>query len=93
MYVIVQHQIKDAPTAFSRGEALQKGEGAPPGARVLGFYPSQDQAAVTCIWEADSVDSVQGYVDSTLGDASENSCYGVDAEQAMGIPEPAATGA
>lgn len=39
----------------------------------------------TCLWEAPSVDSVQRYVDSTLGDASENSCYEVAAEQAFAL--------
>jgi hypothetical protein len=34
MYVVVQHQIKDAKTAFSRGERLIRGDGAPPGVRV-----------------------------------------------------------
>jgi hypothetical protein len=44
---------------------------------------------------ASSVESVQRYVDSTLGDSSENACYEVAAEQAFslqptGIHEPAA---
>src|SRR5215218_11338619 len=48
-------------------------------------------------WEADSVEDVHGYVDSTLGDSSENLCYDVDAEQAfarqpLGIPQSAAIG-
>ncbi len=41
------------------------------------------------------MEDVQGYVDSTLGDASENTCYEVDAEQAfaarpLGLPDSAA---
>lgn len=92
MYVVVQHRIKDPGTAFPRGEKLIKGEGAPPGARSLQFYPSQDGSAVTCLWEAESVESVQEYCDKTLGDSSENTCYPVDTEQAFsgrasGLPE------
>jgi hypothetical protein len=95
MYVVVQHQIKDPQTAFSRGERLIKNQDAPPGVRGLQFYPSRDRSAVTCLWEADSVYAVQDYVDSTLGDSSENTCYEVDAEQAfaerpLGLAEPAA---
>jgi hypothetical protein len=95
LYVVVQHQIKDPQTAFSRGEKLIKNEGAPAGARGLQFYPSADRSAVTCLFEADSVESIQDYVDSTLGDSSENTCYEVDAEQAFaerpsGLQEPAA---
>jgi hypothetical protein len=83
MYVVVQHEIKDAETAFTRGQNLILGEAAPPAVRVLQFYPSDDRSVVTCLWEADSVQSVQAYVDSTLGDSSDNACYAVDGEQAF----------
>jgi hypothetical protein len=98
MYVVVQHRFKDPQTAFSRGERLVKNEGAPTGVRGLQFYPAKDGSGATCLWEADSVEDVEGYVDSTLGDSSENLCYEVDAEQAfarqpLGISESAAIGA
>jgi hypothetical protein len=91
MYVVVQHQFKDPQTAFARGEKLIKNEGAPDGVRGLQFYPSTDGSAATCLWEADSVEAIQQYVDSTLGDSSQNTCYEVDAEQAfaerpLGLP-------
>ena len=93
MYVVVQHRFRNSQVAFSRGEKLIKNEGAPGGVRGLQFYPSRDGSVATCLWEAPSVDSVQRYVDSALGDSSENSCYEVAAEQAFalqpaGIHEP-----
>jgi len=93
MYVVVQHRIKNPQIAFARGTQLIKNEGAPPGVHGLQFFPSRDGSAVTCLWEAPSVESVQRYVDSTLGDSSENSCYEVAAERAFsqqpsGIQEP-----
>jgi hypothetical protein len=94
MYVVVQHRFRNPQIAFSRGEKLIKNEGAPSGVRGLQFYPSRDGSLATCLWEAPSVESVQRYVDSALGDSSENSCYEVAAEQAFslqpsGIHEPA----
>ncbi len=83
MYVVVQHRIKNPQAAFSRGQKLVKNEGVPAGVRGLQFYPSRDRSAVTCLWESDAVDAVQQYVDSTLGDASENTCYEVDVEHAF----------
>ncbi len=83
MYVIVHHQITDPQTAFARGEKLVKNENPPEGVRNLQFYPSSDGSAVTCLWEAPSVATVQEYVDSTLGTSSENTCYEVDSEQAF----------
>jgi hypothetical protein len=98
MYVVVQHRFKDPQTAFARGERLIKNEGAPTGVRGLQFYPASDGSGASCLWETESVEHVQGYVDSTLGDSSENLCYEVNAEQAfarqpLGIPEPTAIGA
>lgn len=84
MYVAVVHTIKDKGAAFARGEQLIKNEGAPAGARVLEFYPSGDGSAVTCLWEAPSVESIQGYVDEVLGDASRNLCFEVDTDKAFG---------
>ena len=91
MYVVVQHQFTDSQTAFSRGEKLIKNEGAPAGVRGLQFYPSRDGSLATCLWESDSVEAIQQYVDSTLGDSSVNTCYEVDTEQAfaerpLGLP-------
>lgn len=92
MYVVVQHHIRNTETAFPRGQRLISGDGAPEKVRVLQFYPSRDLAEVTCLWDADSVQSVQDWVDAVLGDSSENICYPVDAGQAfaerpLGLPE------
>ncbi|WP_158841156.1 hypothetical protein [Saccharothrix deserti] len=91
MYVVVHHRIINPQTAFERGKRLISGEGAPETIKVLQFYPSQDLAHVVCLWEADTVQSVQDWVDTTLGDASDNLCYPVATEQAfaerpLGLP-------
>jgi hypothetical protein len=86
MYIVVQHRFTEAQTAFSRGERLIKNDGAPAGVRGLQFYPAKDGSGATCLWEAGSVEDVQEYVDSTLGDSSDNLCYEVDAEQAFAEP-------
>jgi len=91
MYVVVHHHIKNPETAFPRGQRLISGDGAPETVKVLQFYPSQDLTKVTCLWESDSVKSVQDWVDATLGDSSNNICYPVAADQAfaerpLGLP-------
>jgi hypothetical protein len=83
MYVVVQHRVKDPNVAAARGEKLIKNESAPAGVRGLQFLPSRDGSAITCLWEAPSVNAVQDYVDATLGDSSENTCYEVNDEQAF----------
>ena len=85
MYVVVQHRFNDPAVALARGERLINNDDAPAGVRGLQFYPSRDGAVATCLWEAPSVEAVQAYVDSTLGDSSENTCYDVDAQQAFAV--------
>ena len=92
MYVVVLH---DQECAGSVARGVLMSEGAPAGVRVLQFYPSRDRSTVTCLFEAPSVGPVQVYVDSTLGDSSENTCYDVDsdfafARQPLGVRESAA---
>jgi hypothetical protein len=83
MLVVVQHTLTDPPTAFARGERLQRGDGAPDGTGVLQFLPSTDGKLVTCLWESDAVADVQRYVDETLGDSSVNLCYAVETSAAF----------
>jgi hypothetical protein len=83
MYVVMQHRFTNTPVALARGEKLIKSEGAPTGAHGLQFYPARDGTGATCLWEASSVQSIQRYVDTTLGDSSVNTCYEVDAAQSF----------
>jgi hypothetical protein len=80
-HVVLHHRIKNTQAAFSRGENLLEGKDAPPGVRVVQFYPSQDQTAVTCLREADSVETVRQYVDSTLGAVAGGGCRGEPARR------------
>lgn len=61
------------------------------GVKLLQFFPSEDFSVATCMWEAESIDAVRDLVDPTLGDSSEQTYYAVAAEQAVGLPDAAAT--
>ena len=93
MFIVVHHTVTDAETAFARGQNLLTGNGAPKGVRVREFYPSRDKADVVCLWEGDSLEDVRDYVDATLGDSSKNAYFEVDAANARGLPELAASAA
>ena len=95
MYVVVHHWFRNPQVAFSRGVKLMTNDGAPSGVRVLQFYPNKDGSGATCLWEAPAVAPVQRYVDSVLGDSSDNNCFEIDGEQAfsqlpLGMRESAA---
>jgi hypothetical protein len=63
MYVGVLHRVKDPQAMLSRGEGLGDPSNAPAPRQ---FCPSKDLSAATCVWEADSIDTVRDYVDGTL---------------------------
>jgi hypothetical protein len=88
MKVGVIHRISDPEAAQASGQSLFEPH---EGVRLLQFCPSQDFGAATCLWEADSIDAVRDLVDPTLGDASEQTYFAVATEQAVGLPEAAAT--
>ena len=76
---------------LSRGEVLADRSNAPPGVLPRQFCPSRDLSAATCVWEAGSLDAARDYIDSTLGDSSDNTYFEIDTEYALGLPEPATT--
>jgi hypothetical protein len=87
MFIVVHHTITDPDTAFARGQNLLDGNGAPSGVRARQFYPSRDKADVVCLLEANSLEDVRDYVDTTMGDSSEQAYFEVDAEIARGLPD------
>ena len=87
MLIVLQHRITNQDTAFTRGQNLLDGTGAPAGTRVLQFYPSRDRNDVVCLWESTSVDELREYADAVMGDSSENAYFEVDAGIARGLPQ------
>jgi hypothetical protein len=89
MYVGVIHTVKDMEAMYSRGEAFGDPGNAPAGTRPILFFPSVDGSAATCLWETNSVEDVQNYTDTTLGDCSEQIVFEISSEHAIGLPESA----
>jgi hypothetical protein len=92
MHVVAQHRILD-PDRFFSMDPQEIAEKAPSGVQARQFFPSEDRSTAVCLWEGDSIDAVRDYIDSVTGDASQNTYFEVNAEYALGLPEPAATSA
>jgi len=86
MYVVAKHRIKDADRFFSVSQAAA--ENAPGGVYGRQFCPSSDKTEAVCLWEADSVEAVERYLDSLIGEAGDNTYFQVSTEHAIGIPQP-----
>jgi ubiquinone/menaquinone biosynthesis C-methylase UbiE len=91
MYVVAKHRITDAERFLSIAQGAA--ENAPSGVYGRQFCPSRDGSEAVCLWEADSVDAVEAYLDPLTGNASENAYFQVSSEHAIGIPEPIAPAA
>jgi hypothetical protein len=89
MYVVARHRIKDAERFLSLAQVAA--EQAPPGVYGRQFCPSCDGSEAVCLWETDSLETVKNYLDSLVGEASDNAYFQVSTEQAIGIPEPIGT--
>jgi hypothetical protein len=84
MFVVVQHEIKDAKKFFGAAESVV-GD-SPKGLKTVQFFPSKDQKKAVCLWEAPSVDAVKDYLEDKIGSVSKNTYYAVDNKVAMGLP-------
>lgn len=62
-------------------------ENTPDNAEVQQFCPATDGTVATCVWDAESVDDVREFVDTTLGDASIQTFFTIHEEGAFGVPE------
>ena len=82
MYVVAQHTILDREKAKEAGQSLFT---PPPGITLHQFFPNAEGSKATCLWEADSVETVRNLVDGALGSASRNEFYAVDEQMARGL--------
>jgi len=82
MFIATEHKITDLDTFSQKaGPAL----GQPPaGMRLQTALLDKDAHCCRCIWEADSIESVQNYLEPELGSASVTAYYLLDPYSAIG---------
>ena len=86
MLVIAHHTNINDPEAFwAKAQAVVSS--TPAGTKVLSVFPSQDGKTGTCLWEADSVDELQKFLDEASAGMATNFCYEVNEVMAIGLPE------
>lgn len=85
MFIIAQHFINEPEEFWAK--AQQVASSTPPNLKLHAVFPSKDLKTGTCIWEADSVNEVQNFLDNATANMAKNVCYEVKEELAMGLPE------
>ncbi|MBX7227866.1 MAG: hypothetical protein K1X55_17670 [Chitinophagales bacterium] len=85
MIIVVNHLI-NTPDKFwvSAQESLPN---LPEGGvtRVIQVLPSNDMRQASCLWEADSIEVLDAYLRSKVGDWSVETYYALNADAAIGI--------
>jgi hypothetical protein len=85
MFIVVHHNISD-PGSFWAA-AQQSLPNLPEGGtkRVLSVLPNKDMTEATCVWEADSIETLDSYLRSKVGNASKENYYELNEANAMGL--------
>ena len=84
MLIIAHHNISDPEGFWSTSETVTKD--LPASLKVISVYPSQDAKTGTCLWEGETVQEVQEFLDLNAGQFAENFCYEVNVEKSVGLP-------
>lgn len=53
--------------------------------RVVNVFPNRSMDKCTCVWEADSMETLHTYFREKMGDASKEDCYEVNEGAALGL--------
>ena len=89
MYVVVAHRITDSEK-FASMDAEAVAGGGPADTHLQQFLPPKDGSVATCVWQADSIDSLRSYLDPATAGVTENTYIEVDEESAVGLSDRAA---
>jgi hypothetical protein len=82
MHVVAIHTISDPDGFFRAIEAAP----LPQGMALHATLPNADSSRMVCLWEADSLESVEQLVNTTVGEYSDNEFFAVRPDAAQGLP-------
>lgn len=85
MYIVVNHSISHPEDfwALAQKNLPKLPEGGVK--RVLNIFPNQALDQATFIWEADSIETLQNYLQQKLGAAGNENCFQINEAAAVGL--------
>ena len=86
MIIVVNHKINNTADFWASAQKSLPELPADGVQRVLQVMPNADMSQATCVWEADSIESLNTYLRSKVNDWSEESYYELNAAASMGVP-------
>ena len=85
MLVIAHHNISDPEGFWTAAKEVTKN--LPDNLKLHGVYPAMDTKTGTCLWEAETVQEVQQFLDKNAGMYAKNFCYEVNVNESIGLPQ------
>jgi hypothetical protein len=82
MFVVVEHTITDPDAFFALAARVDE---APSGIKGLQFFPSISKDRAVCLWQANSIEALKGFLEPLSAQSSRNTYYEVDSTKAMGL--------
>lgn len=85
MIIVVNHKISN-PGEFWGSAQRSLPELPVAGVqRIIQVLPNKDMNEATCVWEADSIEALDGYLRTKVFDWSNDSYYELDTAHSMGF--------
>ena len=84
MFIVVEHRITNPEVFFGLASRVAE---APSGINALQFFPSVNKDRAVCLWEANSVEALKGFLETLSAESSHNIYYAVDSTKAIGLPD------
>ena len=84
MYVVGNHTINDTAKFWAAAQSITTG--LPAGLKVIHTFPSSDGRKAVCVWEANSVDAVRGFLDKATTGVARNDYFEAPNKEGMAMP-------
>jgi hypothetical protein len=89
MHAVIRHYISDPAKwelSVKKIMSLMEEHRLPQGLKPLEYLPSVDGRNAECVWEAESLRTLQQFVDGETTGAARNEYFQVKEEAAIGLP-------
>jgi hypothetical protein len=84
MYVVVNHEINDTSRFWATAQSATAG--LPAGLKIIHTFPSANGRKAVCVWEADSVEAVRGFLDPATAGMARNDYFEAPNKEGMAMP-------
>lgn len=85
MFIVVHHTISDPASFWAAAQASLPNLPEGGTKRVLNVLPNKEMTQSVCVWEADSIETLNSYLRSKVGNASSENYFELNEGNAMGF--------